>query len=125
MAIAGMLAIVGLPFALIPPRNIRDFARAIGKVARNDQHQAGLLAQFAELVHPDPYPLPDEVIQQLHDFRARRTELSDMLNNERHRLKASTPAVHREIQSHIQFLERALKLNAEYFNRAIRVGRVW
>src|SRR5262245_10165786 len=48
LAVAGTLAAIGLPFALIPPRNIRDFARALGYPLRSDQHQAGLLAQFAE-----------------------------------------------------------------------------
>jgi len=124
LAVAGTLATVGLPFALIPPRNIRDFARAIGRITRGDHHQAGLLAQFAELVHPDPHPLPAEVVQQLHDLRTRRRELTDLLSTERSRLKSASPPVHRDLQNHIQYLERALKLNSENFNRAIRIGKV-
>src|SRR5690242_14537643 len=80
---AGTLATMGLPFALIPTRNLREFARAIGRTPRTDQLQAGLLAHFAELVHPDPQPLSAEVIQQLNDLRIRRRELSEMLTSER------------------------------------------
>jgi len=124
LSVAATLATMGLPFALIPPRNIRDFARAIGRAIRSNEHQAGLLAQFAELVHPDPYPLPADVVRQLHDLRARRRELAEMLTSERIRLKSASPAVLREVQTHIQFVERALKVNSEHFNRAIRFGRV-
>jgi transposase len=120
LTVAGVLASVGLPFALVPPRSIRDFARAIGRVARD--RQAGLLAQFAELVHPEPQSIPEEVLQQLHDLQTRRRELVDFLSNERNRSKTSSATVSKDVQSHIQYLERALKLNSEQFKRVVRVG---
>jgi transposase len=122
LTVAGVLASVGLPFALIPPRNIREFARAIGRVARD--RQASLLAQFAELVQPEPQSIPEEVVQQLNDLQARRRELNDWLSHERTRTKSVLPVVLKDVQNHIQFLERALKMNGEQFKRIVRFGRV-
>ncbi len=86
LAVAGTIATMGLPFALISPRNIRDFARAIGRAPHTDHQHAGLLAQFAELVHPEPYPVSSETVQQLNDLRTRRLELSTMVAADRSRL---------------------------------------
>ncbi len=57
LPMAGILVTFGLPVALVQPRNVRDFARAIGRSSRTEQRQAGLLAQFAELVQPDANPV--------------------------------------------------------------------
>jgi len=122
LTVAGVLAAVGLPFALIPPRSIREFARAIGRVTR--ERQASLLAQFAELVQPEPQFVSEEVVQQLTDLQARRRELNEMLSNDRNRTKGSSAVVVKDIQAHIQFLERALKINGEQFKRIVRFGRV-
>ena len=122
LAVAGVLACEGLPFALIPPRSIKEFARAIGRIAR--ESQAGLMAHFAELVHPEPQSFPEEVVDQLHDLQARRRELFDQISAERNRAKSSSTAVLKDVQSHIQFLDRALKLNSEQFKRIVRMGKV-
>lgn len=122
LAVAGVLACEGLPFALIPPRSIREFARAIGRIAR--EPQAGVMAQFAELVHPEPQSFPEEVVEQLHDLQARRRELNELLATERERAKSASSTVAKDIQSHIQFLDRSLKLNSEQFKRMVRVGRL-
>lgn len=120
LPVAAALATAGLPFALVSSRNIREFARVVGRVTNH----AGLLAQFAELVHPDPYALPNEVVQQLHELRSRRHDLLEMLASERGRVETSSIVVHRDLQNHIQFLDRALKLNGEQFNSAIRSRRI-
>src|SRR5262245_28400121 len=62
LPLAGILVTFKLPVALVQPRNVRDFARAIGRLSRVEQHQAGLLAQFAEYVQPEVTPLPDEQV---------------------------------------------------------------
>lgn len=122
LAVAGVLACERLPFALIPPRSIRDFARAIGRVAR--EPHAGLMAQFAELVHPEPQSFPDEVVEQLNEIQARRRDLNELLAMERGRMKSASSTVLKDIQSHIQFLDRALKLNSEQFKRIVRMGKL-
>lgn len=122
LAVAGVLACERLPFAMIPPRSIRDFARAIGRVAR--EPHAGLMAQFAELVHPEPQSFPEEVVSQLNDLQARRRELNDLIAVERSRTKSASSTVLKDIQSHIQFLDKALKLNSEQFKRIVRMGKL-
>src|SRR2546426_1328115 len=61
LPVAGVLATQGLPFAIVNPRTVRDFARAIGKIGRTAQSQAALLAHFAELVQLEPRPLPNDL----------------------------------------------------------------
>ena len=123
LPVAGALASSRLPFALVSPRNVRDFARVIGKIAR-EPHEAELLAQFAELVQPDPQTVPEQVMQQLDELKNRRLDLNEMLAAERNRVKSGVSATAKDIQSHIQFLERAVKLNSEHFNRMVRTGRL-
>jgi transposase len=125
LPVAGALAMMGLPFAMIPPNSIRDFARALGRTRRDDQLQAGLLARFAELVHPDPQNVPTEVVQHLTELQNRRRELLEMLTLERTRLNPASPVINKDVQSHLQFLEKALAFMSEQYNRTVRLGRVW
>jgi transposase len=124
LPVAGALATVGLPFALVHPRNLREFARAIGRINKVDTH-AGLLAQFAELVRPEAKPLSTELIQQLKDLRKRRQELIEMVTLEKSRLEVAQAAVHRELQSHVRFLEKSLSSLEDQFNRTIRFSPIW
>jgi transposase len=109
---------------MINPISLRDFARAIGKTKRDDQLQAILLARFAELVQPDPQALPPEVIQHLNDLQTRRRELQEMLGYERSRLNPGSPVTHRDIQNHLQFLEKSLTMMTEQYHRTVRLGKV-
>jgi transposase len=124
LPVAGALATIGLPFAMIHPNNIRDFARAIGRPKRDGQ-VANLLARFAELVQPDHQTLSPEVIGHLDNLQKRRRELQNMLESEKVRLSLVCPAIQREVQNHIIFLEKTLTLLSEQFNRTVRFGRIW
>jgi transposase len=125
LPVAGALATEGLPFALVHPRTVRDFARAIGRITRSDKGQAGLLAYFAELVRPEARSLPPEVIQQLKDLRIRRHEITQMLALERNRLGGSAAVVVRDLQTHISYLEKSLTVLDEQVNRTIRASHIW
>lgn len=126
LPLAGILVTFGLPVALVQPRNVRDFARAIGRFSRiENQRQAGLLAQFAELVQPEATPMPDEEIEELKHLRARRTEILQMIALERGRAGSSVPAIEKDIQQHIQSLERSLSYIDAQFSRRVRVSRIW
>ena len=83
---ASALAAAGLPVVVINPRHARDFARALGQLAKTDQIDAGVLAQFAEMVRPPVRVLADEATQQLDMLLGRREQLLDMLQAERQRL---------------------------------------
>ncbi len=80
------LAAAGLPVVVANPRQVRDFARATGQLAKTDQLDAGILALFAERVRPTPRPLPDAAAQLLDAVLTRRRQLLEMLVAEKNRL---------------------------------------
>ncbi len=69
-AVVGALAAAGLPVAVVNPRQVRDFARATGRLAKTDRIDAGILARFAEAIRPACKPLPDEEIRALQGILA-------------------------------------------------------
>ncbi|HYR86673.1 MAG TPA: transposase [Terriglobia bacterium] len=125
LPVAGILATQGLRFALVNPRNIREFARAIGKMSRSDYGQASLLAYFAEIVHPEARQLSEDVVQKLRELRGRREDISQMLQLERHRLRTAAATVQRGVQNHIFFLERSIMALEDEFSRTVRASSVW
>jgi transposase len=89
MVVAAALAGAGLPLAVVNPRQIRDFARATGRLAKTDAIDAAVIARFAEAIRPEPRPLPDAEAQLLGEFVARRRQLVDTIvaeTNRRQRL---------------------------------------
>lgn len=106
-AIAAVAA-SGLPVVVANPRQVRDFARATGQLAKTDQLDAGILALFAERVRPAPRPLPDAAAQLLDAVLTRRRQLLEMLGAEKNRLGFAPRPLHRGIREHIRWLERQL-----------------
>jgi transposase len=106
-AIAAVAA-SGLPVVVANPRQVRDFARATGQLAKTDQLDAGILALFAERVRPAPRPLPDAAAQLLDAVLTRRRQLLEMLGAEKNRLGFAPRPLHRGIRQHIRWLERQL-----------------
>ena len=81
--VAAAVALAGLPVAVVNPRQVRDFAKAIGRLAKTDAVDADVLARFAAHVRPEPRPLPDAAQQDLTALVARRRQLVEMLTAER------------------------------------------
>ena len=108
MLAAITLAKAGLPIAVVNPRQVRDFAKAMGKLAKTDALDAGILAEFAQRVRPEPRPLPDEAAQLLDSLLTRRRQLVDMLTAEKNRLGFARGPVKRDINRHIRWLEKRL-----------------
>ncbi len=102
------LAAAGWPGVVANPRQVRDFARATGQLAKTDQLDAGILALFAERVRPTPRPLADAAAQLLDAVLTRRRQLLEMLVAEKNRLGFAPQPLHRGIQAHIRWLERQL-----------------
>jgi transposase len=121
LPVAGTLASLGLPFALVSPRSIKDFTRAIGGM-RQDRSQAGLLAHFAELVRPEVRKVPAESIQILKALQARRMEVLQMMAVEQARLEKATSAIQKELKNHIHFLEKSVFWTDEEISRTIRLS---
>jgi transposase len=102
------LAKAGLPVAVVNPRQVRDFAKAMGQLAKTDALDAGLLAAFGQRVRPEPRPLPDAAAQLLESLCTRRRQLVEMLTAEKNRLGFARGPVKRAITPHIRWLEKRL-----------------
>jgi transposase len=126
---ASALAAAGLPVVVINPRHARDFARALGQLAKTDQIDAGVLAQFAEMVRPPVRVLADEATQQLDMLLGRRDQLLDMLQAERQRLtqvrSPKATAVRQSLTKHIRFLEQQLANTDGELDACIQTSPVW
>ncbi len=120
------LAAAALPVVVVNPRQVRDFARATGKLAKTDTLDAAVLAHFGEAVRPPVRPLRDSETQLLHSLVARRHQLIIMLVAEKNRLNtATTVAVRPSIESHIEWLKRELKDLDTDLRQTIRRSPVW
>lgn len=119
------LAAAGLPVVVANPRQVRDFAKATGQLAKTDAIDAQVLALFAERVRPAPRPLPDEAAEALGALLTRRRQLVEMLTAERNRLLVARPAVRRDLQQHIRFLERRLREADDDLHTAIKASPLW
>lgn len=106
--LAATLAAAGLPVAVVNPRQVRDFARATGRLAKTDTLDAHVLAHFAEAVQPPVRPPLDAASQALQALVDRRRQLRDVLVAERNRLRQANPAVRPGIERHVEWLEGEL-----------------
>src|SRR5215208_3532107 len=123
--LAAALAAAGLPVAVVNPRQVRAFARAIGRLAKTDRLDAEAIARFAEAVRPPVRPLPDEASRRLGALVARRRQLLEMLVPERNRRQVADPALHARIDAHLRWLEEALAEIERDLDGAVRDSPVW
>jgi transposase len=124
LPVAGTLATIGLPLALVSPRSVRDFARAVGR-NRGGRDHAALLAHFAELVRPETPKVPDSLVEHLRALKNRRENILEMLAQERKRTDTEFVAVHRDVRNHIFFLERSAFSLSEEINRMVKTSSMW
>jgi transposase len=122
---AAALAAAGVPVAVVNPRQVRDFARAVGQLAKTDALDAHLLARFAAVVQPTPRAVPDAQAQQFAAWLARRRQLVGILVAERQRLDTALPAVHLRIQAHLTWLEEELADLDGALKTAVQTSPVW
>ena len=123
--VAAMLA-AELPVIVVNPRQVRDFARATGKLAKTDRIDAAVLARFARTIDPERRPLPDENTRLLQEKIARRGQLVQMRTAEQNRLKqALGHDVKRSIQTLIDTLEQQLQSLDDDLDRMIRDSPAW
>ena len=124
-AAVAALAAAGLPVVVANPRQVRDFARATGQLAKTDALDAQVLALFAERVRPELRPLPDAAVQALDALLTRRRQLLEMLVAEQNRLGFAAAAVRRDITQHIHWLQRRLHDVDGDLEQTIRGSPVW
>jgi transposase len=123
--VAAALAAAKLPFAVVNPRQVRDFAKATGQLAKTDQLDADSLAHFAEAVRPEPRPLPDEMAQQVEALLTRRRQLFEMLVAERNRVALAHPSVRESIEHHLVYLKRLIAETDDEISGLIRSSPAW
>lgn len=124
----GLVAALGaaeLPVVMVNARQVRDFARATGELAKTDRLDARLLALFGERVRPARRPLTDEATQQLAGLVARRRQLIDMMVAEQNRLQRASGRVARNLEAHIKWLEVALERVDREIDDTIRKSPMW
>ena len=125
ISLTGACAAAGLPVVVVNPRHVRDFAKATGRLAKTDTLDARVLAQFAEAVRPTPRPLPDVQTQALSAQLTRRRQLVEILVAEKTRLSQAPSPMRTQIQIHITWLERRVRILDEALATAIRSSPLW
>ena len=123
--LAAALATAGLPVAVVNPRQVRQFAQALGRLAKTDALDARVLAHFAEAVHPEPRPLPDAAARALDGLVGRRRQVVEMLVAERNRRRTASGPVGQRIQAHIAWLEQELDDLDRALRDAIEASPLW
>ena len=125
-ALAQLLA-AKLPAVAVNPRQVRDFAKATGHLAKTDALDARILALFADRIRPEVRPPLDEENQELDALMVRRRQVIDMITAEKNRLSASPPSkrVVRAIRKTIAWLDKQLDEVDGDINGAIRNSPAW
>ncbi len=125
LPLIGALVAAGLPVVVVNPRQVRDFAKATGKLAKTDPLDAQILAHFADVIRPLPRLLPDEQTHALAALLARRRQLIEMLTAEKNRLSSARHAVRKSVTAHIGWLEREVAQTDRDLAHTIRESPVW
>ncbi len=123
--VAAALALAGLPVAVVNPRQVRNFAKAVGKLAKTDTLDAKVLAHFAEAVRPEPRPLPDEQAQLLSATLLRRRQIIAMITSEENRLSTAPKPIRRRIEVHLRWLKQELKRTNEELEQVVQESPIW
>ena len=116
---ATSIAAAGIAVAVVNPRQARDFAKAIGRLAKTDRIDAFILARFAGAVGPKASVIPDEEALALQGVLARRRQLIEMLVSENNRLKMAPKALAKRIRAHIEWLRKEIERTDGDLDRAI------
>ena len=124
-SVSGTLGSAQLPVVVVNPRQVRDFAKALGQLAKTDRIDAEVLAHFAEVIRPPLRPLPDKVSLELRALIARRRQLIEMMVAEKNRLGAASKTVRKRIEAHLRWLETELDRADKDLDQSIRQSPIW
>lgn len=122
---ASTIAGAGLRLAVVNPRQVRDFAKATGRLAKNDRIDAQVIAAFGQAIEPEIVRLPDEQTRELQGLLMRRSQLVGMRVQESNRLALMEGAMRKQIKAHIAWLDKAIdEVNTDITAR-LRKSPVW
>jgi transposase len=124
--LAAQLGSAGLPVAVVNPRQVRDFAKGIGKLAKTDSIDAYVLARFAETNKPEPKPLPSEDEKLIKELMARRRQLVDLRASEKNRLhRARAGRVKKSVLAVIETISREIQEIDDDLDKTIKQSPLW
>lgn len=124
-SLAAALSASGIPVAVINPRQVRDYAKSVGKLAKTDKIDAHIMADFAAVVHPESRPLADSQTQELKDILTRRSQLNEMITAEKNRLQRARKPLSDNIKAHIAWLEQELDEMDSNLHDFIQKSPIW
>ncbi len=119
------LIAVHLPAVVVNPRQVRDFAKATGRLAKTDAIDAFILARFGEAIKPEIRPVRDEQSQDLEALLSRRRQLVSMLTAEKNRLSSARKHIKKDISIHIKWLEKRLSDVNNNLKKLIETTPAW
>jgi transposase len=125
IAVTVALAAAEIAVAVVNPRQVRDFAKFLGRLAKTDKIDAVILARFAEAIQPEPRTLPDEQTQQLKAILVRRRQLIEMLVAEKNRLGLTHAMIKPHLQEHIIWLEQEVADIDQDLHQRLRNSPLW
>jgi len=123
--LAAELIGAGLHVAVVNPRQVRDFAKATGRLAKTDRIDARIIAHFGEVVRPRLRTLADVERQQIKELVLRRRQLSDIIIAETNRFRRVLPGTQRYIQDHLTFLHEQMERLDQDIDHTIKHSPVW
>ena len=124
--VAAAIAGAGMEMAVVNPRQVRDFAKATGRLAKTDKLDAEVLAHFAEAIRPQVTTLPDEQTLELQALVLRRRQIIEMITSERNRRGATrSAAMKRSIDAHLKWLEAQLDDLDNDIGTSVRDSAIW
>ena len=119
------LADARLPVVAVNPRQVREFARSTGRLAKTDALDAQVLAHFAAVIRPQLRPIPDAATRELAGLLARRRQLVDMRTAEANRLATAPEAVRPEIRDHVRYLDKRITDVDRELRDRLRASPLW
>ncbi len=130
VVVAAALASVALPVVVVNPRQVRDFARATGQLAKTDRLDAQVLAKFAQAIQPELRPLADATTRALSALVSRRRQVQEMLTAEQNRLLAAAvqnapEPLREQLGEHIDWLRRQLQQLDKDLDQQVRSSPLW
>lgn len=119
------LALASVRMAVVNPRQVRDFAKALGRLAKTDKIDAEVLAHFAEAIRPAVTQVEDEATRELHALVDRRSQLVDMRTAELNRKELAPRSVQKELDRHISWLDKRISDVDKQIRTKIRQNPEW
>ena len=122
---ASSLSEAGLPVVIVNPRQVRNFAKATGILAKTDAIDARVIAHFAQAVKPDVRPLKDAATLELTALVTRRRQIVEMIVAESNRLKLANKRSIKDIKDHIRWLKKRLAKIETDIGKTIQNSPIW